>query len=98
MELKVDPAVVRHVARGAAAEVPLPASRVPLKWIGVPWGTVVVLRCGETELFVPVGPARYRAGHWALPVLRGDKCRPGPHRAPVRRCAAHLRREYKLND
>ena len=94
--LRVSPDIFRAAAHGALA-IPLPSSRAPREWVGVPWGTLVVLRAGKEELPIGVGPARYRAGHWVLPVFRKDDGYPRRDVRAVSRQAAKLRRRYRLN-
>jgi hypothetical protein len=94
--LRVSPATLLAVARGARS-IPLAVSRAPLQWVGVPWGTLVVLRAGKEELPVAVGPAASRAGCWVLPVFRDDDGQPGRDVRALRLQVAELRRRYHLD-
>jgi hypothetical protein len=94
--LRVSPATLLAIDRGARA-IPLAFSRAPRQWVGVPWGTLVVLHTGKDELPVAVGPAAYRAGRWVLPVFRDDRGQPGRDVRALRLQVAQLRRRYRLD-
>lgn len=93
--VRVRPKVLTNVRRGAK-RVPLDQKRVPVRWTGIPWGTIVVLRAGQEELAVAVGPAQCRAETWFLPIFcEQEGGRPaGVGTLPGK--VARMRRRYKL--
>jgi hypothetical protein len=94
--LRVSPETLRAVARGAKA-VPLKGQRVPRRWVGTPWGTIVVLRAWFDEYPVSVGPPIYRSGQWALPRLDDGDIEPTDDVQTLRRQAASLRKRFHLD-
>lgn len=49
--------------------VPLPSRRGLWGWAALPWGSTVALHCRDLKQSIASGPAVYRQGEWALPVL-----------------------------
>jgi hypothetical protein len=93
--LRVTSETLHAVARGAKT-VPLDGQRVPRRWAGTPWGTIVVLRAWPDEYPVSIGPPVYRSGHWALP--RFDDGTASADDVPsLKRNAISLRRRYRLD-
>ena len=83
---------LRSVTRGARA-VPLNQARVPADFVGIPWGTIVVLKAGHDQLPVAVGPAAYRLGRWVLPRFTGEDTEPARDIRVLRRQTVKLRRD-----
>lgn len=81
LEIEVTPAVFKSVKQGRAT-VPLgrPESLAPVA--GLPWGSAVTLRAGESTLRIVSGPARCQPKGWVLPVFTVE--------------ATTLRREFGL--
>jgi hypothetical protein len=93
--IRVSSETLQTVARGAKA-VPLSRRRIPLDFVGIPWGTLVVLKAGSNELPVVVGPAAFRHGSWVLPRFELEN---GPRVEDIRalqRQAAILRNTLRL--
>jgi hypothetical protein len=49
--------------------VQIPNPRPLAKWAGIPWGSVARLHSREESLLIVTGPAKFKQGAWALPVL-----------------------------
>jgi hypothetical protein len=69
-ELNVKAQVCDAVARGRQS-IPL-GSRPELAVVaGLPWGTVLKLRCRDSSTTALVGPALYERKQWMLPIIEG---------------------------
>jgi hypothetical protein len=59
--------------------IPLDPAAPLAPWWGLPWGSIVDVRCPDGVLHVVSGPASYHRGGWQLPVLgigsSPDQCR-----------------------
>jgi hypothetical protein len=93
--VRVRPKVLANVRRGAK-RVPLEQKRVPVRWTGIPWGTIVVLRAGQEELAVAVGPAKCRAETWFLPIFCEHEGGRPSDVGTLPGKVARMRRRYKL--
>lgn len=87
VELEVAPALLRQAARGQLRSVPI-GRQIPLGLAaGLPWASTAWLKaCGE-RLGVLVGPVRFDARGYYLPVLRPDSATPEAQRARALRAA-----------
>lgn len=79
LELEVTPAIFKSVKQGRAT-VPLgrPESLAPVA--GLPWGSAVTLRSGESVLRIVSGPARCQPDGWVLPVFTEEAAKLRLHR------------------
>jgi hypothetical protein len=69
LDLEVPPALARALARGSRKSIPLGREASHALHAGLAWGTIARVQHAGGELLLPVGPARYGAGEWYLPVL-----------------------------
>jgi hypothetical protein len=95
LDLPVSRETLQKVEQGLQA-IPLSRKPMPYAFLGVPWGTVIMLSDGRNELPVAIGPAAYRSGWWILPRFGSAQWSAEGVRA-LRRRTAVLRKELGLH-
>jgi hypothetical protein len=91
VELSVSAAAARKLQRGAKS-VPI-GGGLPLEDAGgLPWGSTALVHAGDLELQLMVGPARFGAGKWYLPVLGLESDGSSPRLGAAQQ-AQHWRRD-----
>ena len=73
---------IQNVRTASSPRIPLSSSRGLARLAGLPYGTVVAASWAKSNNILPVGPARYAATGWYLPILRnedGSNVRGTPH-------------------
>jgi|JI10StandDraft_1071094.scaffolds.fasta_scaffold122636_2 hypothetical protein len=67
-DMAASPETLKSVRRGRKL-VPISSLRSLANWAETPWGSLIRLHCGDDELMIITGPAKFKQEAWALPVL-----------------------------
>jgi hypothetical protein len=97
LTMRVSSETLKAAVRGSKA-IALSMKRVPTELVGLPWGTLVVLKAGTEKFPVAVGLAAYRLGRWVLPRFQDSDYDAVAQDLPsLRREATRLRGRYGLD-
>jgi hypothetical protein len=95
-ELEAAPTVFKALRGRATIPLPAAAAASLAGWSGLPWGSIVTVRCEDRSMRVVSGPAGCHGGEWVLPIFHIAADAETPL-AAIEQEAANLRRSLGLD-